>query len=71
MPDITMCDGGKCILRHGCYRFNAKPGDYQAYFMEPPYNEKKNECIYYWYDRRKKEVGPDDTGTGSPTKRVD
>lgn len=49
MPDISMCMGGDCPLKETCYRFTAKPNEYrQSYFCEPPYNENKTTCNYYW-----------------------
>lgn len=46
MPDITMCKGTNCPQREKCYRFTAKPSDYQSWFMEPPIKDGK--CDYYW-----------------------
>ena len=46
MPDITMCSGKDCPLKETCYRYKAKPDEYQSYFMEPPY--KDGECNHYW-----------------------
>lgn len=46
MPDITMCLGTDCRAKEKCYRFTAKPSDYQSYFMKPPIKEGK--CEYYW-----------------------
>jgi hypothetical protein len=50
MPDITMCKGQideiVCPYKDQCYRFTAKAGDYQSYFMELPL--KDNKCDYYW-----------------------
>ena len=46
MPDITMCLGTDCPHKETCYRFTAKPCDYQSYFMKPPIKEGK--CEYYW-----------------------
>ena len=46
MPDITMCNGGDCPLKETCYRYKAKPSDYQYYFMEVPY--KDGDCSHYW-----------------------
>ena len=54
MPDITMCDGGKCPKKDGCYRHTAKPCDWrQSYFEKPPWDED-GECIYYWPITRKR-----------------
>lgn len=47
MPDITMCSGKDCPFRDQCYRYTAKPSEYQqAYFSEPPIKDGK--CDYYW-----------------------
>lgn len=46
MPDITMCLGSNCPHKEKCYRYRAKPSDYQSYFMKPPIKEGK--CEYYW-----------------------
>ena len=47
MPDISMCEGGKCPQKHTCYRYTAFPSEYQqAYFVKPPY--QMDGCPYYW-----------------------
>ena len=46
MPDITMCKGNDCPLKETCYRYKAKPCEYQSYFMEAPY--KDDDCSHYW-----------------------
>lgn len=46
MPDITMCVGTNCPLKETCYRCQAKPSDYQSYFMETPFED--GVCKYYW-----------------------
>jgi hypothetical protein len=46
MPDITMCPGTNCPHKEKCYRFTAKPSDYQSYFMTAPIKEGK--CDMYW-----------------------
>jgi hypothetical protein len=48
MPDITMCSGEKCPLKQICYRYTAKPSDYQAYFAKPPV--LGGTCEYFWRD---------------------
>lgn len=48
MADITMCKGLDCPVKEDCYRFNAKADEYQAYFLEAPYNKEKKQCDYYW-----------------------
>jgi len=45
-PDITMCPGTNCPQKEKCYRFTAKPSDYQSWFMKPPIEDGK--CDYYW-----------------------
>ena len=45
MPDITMCKGNDCPLKENCYRYKAKPCEYQSYFMEAPY--KDDDCSHY------------------------
>ncbi len=45
-PDITMCPGTGCPHKESCYRFTAKAGEYQSYFMESPIKEGK--CDYFW-----------------------
>lgn len=46
MPDITMCNGTDCPFKERCYRFTAKPSDYQSYFFDPPIKDGK--CNHYW-----------------------
>lgn len=46
MPDITMCSGVDCPYKEQCYRFTAKPSEYQSYFLNPPINGDK--CDHYW-----------------------
>ena len=31
MPDITMCVTKTCPIREGCFRYTAKPNNYQSY----------------------------------------
>ena len=47
MPDICMCNGGKCPNKEHCYRFTATPSEYrQVYFSNPPYEEGEP-CRYF------------------------
>lgn len=46
MPDITMCTGEGCKLKETCYRYKAKPDQYQYYFTKPPV--KNGNCEYLW-----------------------
>jgi len=48
MSDITMCEGTNCPHKEKCYRFTAKPSEYQYYFIEPPIKDGK--CDMYWGD---------------------
>jgi hypothetical protein len=48
MPDITMCVGTNCPYKESCYRYTAKPNEYQSYFIEPPF--KDDDCKMYWGD---------------------
>jgi hypothetical protein len=47
-PDITMCRGTGCPFKEGCYRYTAKPGDYQSFWITPPFKDGK--CEMYWGD---------------------
>ena len=46
MPDISMCNNIQCTLKEVCYRFKAKPSDWQTYadFKQ----DKDGKCKYYW-----------------------
>ena len=46
MPDITMCPGGDCPMRHDCYRHTAEPSERQSYFVEPPWDGEG--CSRFW-----------------------
>lgn len=51
MPDIAMCKGETCTLKETCYRFLAKPNEYQTYLINPPIETLPNgdhKCDYYW-----------------------
>jgi hypothetical protein len=48
MPDITMCLGTDCPYKETCYRYTAKPSDWQSYFSVPPIKDGK--CDMYWGD---------------------
>lgn len=45
-PDITMCNGDNCPVKKKCYRYTAKPSEYQSYFVESPIKDGK--CDHYW-----------------------
>jgi hypothetical protein len=46
MPDLDMCPGTDCPQKETCYRFTAKPSDWQSYFTVPPL--KNGQCDMYW-----------------------
>lgn len=49
MPDITMCNGGDCVVKEECYRFKATPSQYQqSYFSSTPVDSLSQECDYFW-----------------------
>jgi hypothetical protein len=48
MPDITMCLDHDCPLRETCYRYLAKPGKYQSYFVGSPRDPETGECDHHW-----------------------
>jgi len=68
MPDISMCEGGSCLLRLNCHRYTAKSEVIgQTYFKDPPYkmNMMLDEhatnfgvvtvaCPYFWNDAKYK-----------------
>ena len=52
MPDITQCKDHDCKLSNTCFRYNAKPSNYQAYFVGSPKGED-GKCDYYWGTQQK------------------
>jgi hypothetical protein len=52
MPDIAMCEGISCPLKMDCYRFTAKPSDYQYYFTSIPFDYEKDFCEFYIKDTK-------------------
>jgi len=46
MADISMCSGDGCQVKHTCYRFTAKPSEYQSYLIPPAPIENEG-CEYY------------------------
>jgi len=46
MTDITKCGGKGCKRKKTCYRYTAKAGMLQSYFLANP--NQHNECEYYW-----------------------
>lgn len=47
MTDITKCTGEGCPRKHDCYRFVAKAGDYQSWFMQHPL-QKDGTCDEFY-----------------------
>lgn len=49
MPaDVTLCPGGTCPLREGCFRFRAQPEARQDWFGHPPYDASLQRCEHLW-----------------------
>lgn len=49
MPDISMCSGDNCEKKETCYRFTAKPGEWQSYLrIDDPAN-----CEMYLESKKK------------------
>lgn len=42
-----MCKGTNCPYKENCYRYTAKPSEYQSWFMESPIGEN-GKCDLYW-----------------------
>jgi hypothetical protein len=48
MDEITLCDGDFCPLKYTCLRYlTLADPSYQAYYVEPPYNQTNQNCDYY------------------------
>ena len=57
MPDITMCDGDDCPMKHKCWRYEAPPTPESQSYVEPPFKVDDDgiaTCELYWpmKDRR-------------------
>ena len=48
MTDITKCNHEFCPQKDKCYRYTAKSGFWQSYFMTPPFDLSRGECEYFW-----------------------
>ena len=49
MPvDITMCPGGDCPRRQGCYRHRAVAEGRQDWFGAPPFDRATGACDQFW-----------------------
>ena len=48
MADISKCEGTNCPRKEECYRYTARPDEFQqAYFMDVPLKED-NKCDHFW-----------------------
>ena len=47
--DIAKCKGDGCPVKERCYRFTAKAGVYQSYFVDVPIKDGK--CDVFWGDK--------------------
>lgn len=45
MADISMCRNNLCPLKDKCYRYNARPSEWQSYGSYYPIMGK---CHYFW-----------------------
>lgn len=52
MPDITMCKNKDCKINYMCYRYMAKPSNYQSYAVFKPDDKGKCESYYPMRDAR-------------------
>lgn len=50
--DITLCKGGKCLLKDKCFRYTAKGNEWQSYMTEIPWDEEDGACDYFMDNRR-------------------
>lgn len=69
MADITMCFGSGCPLKEQCYRYTAKPDEYQSYFVGLPYlqlvddngeiidNPDPYKCKQFWNNKTYQNAG--------------
>lgn len=46
MPDISMCMKEDCPMNMKCYRFTAKPNDWQSYGAFKP--DDDGTCTHFW-----------------------
>ena len=56
MPDITMCEGSECPIKHLCYRHTAIPSEYrQSYFLAVPFKQTPEgvSCRHFWDNRKR------------------
>jgi hypothetical protein len=46
--DVTMCPGGACPRREGCYRYRALASARQDWLVTPPFDPVTGTCSLYW-----------------------
>lgn len=60
MADISMCDNHQCPLSSTCFRYLAKPSQYQCYFIMSEKEKQKiketGECSEYWKCETKEDL---------------
>ena len=49
MVDITKCSGLNCPMKEKCYRYVAKEGMWQSYFMSPPFDGTGCSSFYFMH----------------------
>lgn len=53
MPDISLCQNEKCLMKKTCYRFTAVPSIRQVYADFKP--DANGKCEYHIYKPKKEE----------------
>jgi hypothetical protein len=48
MPDITLCKGLECPIKHTCIRFTSKSNIIQSYLVDSPYDKNIKDCKLYY-----------------------
>lgn len=60
MADISMCTNSKCPLSSTCYRYLARPSQYQCYYILSPEDIDKirttGTCSEYWKCETKEDL---------------
>jgi len=59
MADITKCHGINCPLKKQCKRYTLKAGEYQSFFVDPPFKKvgETTECKYFCDNKNKNTNG--------------
>ena len=61
MPDISMCRNENCLRKEKCYRYMAKPEEFQWYSDFATDDGK--DCDYYWAYIDPKIIGINNNGS--------